>query len=105
MPCLPRIAAALLAVLLLAAPVAAQGWRPAVESQTDAEWLTQLDARLAPVHGMLRDTLEIIGGATLPEQDAYLVIIQAQAAKGILILDAMEPAPACALDYMAIERV
>jgi hypothetical protein len=105
MGCGTRVGGALLAILLLAAPVAAEGWRPAVESETDAEWLTTLDARLAPVHGTLNDTLALLGSGTEAERDAYVTIVQENAAKGLRILDLAEPAPACARDYVAVERV
>jgi hypothetical protein len=106
MGCGTRVSGALLAVLLLAAPVAAEGWRPELAPEpTDPEWLTQLDARLAPVHGTLNDTLALIGAGSEAERDAYIVIVQENAAKGLRILDLAEPAPACARDYVAVERV
>lgn len=108
MPCLPRglaIAGSLLLTLTLAAGVAAQGWRPASVDVSDAEWIKRLDARLAPIHGKLADTVELVGTASDREADAYLVILQEQAVRGILVLDGLEPAPTCARDYMAAERV
>lgn len=86
--------------------VHAEGWRPEVDIETDAEWLTRLDKRLAPVHASLAANLELIGIAgTDAEVDAYVTLIQEQARKGIGILDSMEPARACSRDYFATERV
>ena len=101
------VLAAVLALTIAGAARAEHtGWRPDAKPElSDAEWLERLDARLAPVHGSLVDTLALVDGGSPAERDAYIVIIQEQAAKGIRILDELEPARACARDYVALERV
>jgi hypothetical protein len=99
-----RLALAVLLVMSVAVPAAAEGWRPPVRSETDAEWLTQMDARLAPIHGVLLDTLTLVGSGTETEADAYVTIIQENAIKGLRILDLAGDPPACAADYAALER-
>lgn len=101
-----RLVLAVAATLALAVPAYGQGWRPEVAPEpTDAEWLSRLDAKLAPIHGTLSDTLALVDMGNEVERDAYIVIIQAQAAKGLTILDTAGVPPSCATDYVALERV
>lgn len=100
------VLAMVLALAALPLVAMAEGWRPAIPPRaTDAEWLKRLDARLVPVHGSLIDTFELwTGVGPGAEEDAYTTLIQEAARRGIVVLDEVEPAPACARDYVALER-
>lgn len=96
-----------LLLLALAAPViAAPGWRTAPTVESDADWLARLDRRLVPIHGTIADTLALLNTVVMSdaEIDAYVTVLQEQAKRGIFVLDDMEPARLCAIDYAAVER-
>ena len=120
MSCLPRIAAVIAAVLLLAAPAAAQGlagdWRHPRESRH-----TLMLADLAPVNVRLREADSAIGQAVGELQraagmldtdelarlaavlDAGYAEAQDAAADGLAVLDRWPP-EACDADFWAVQR-